>query len=294
MATPTFLCIGAPKAGTTWLAANVRPHPEVCSGREKELHFFDKSDRYVRGLEWYEAQFVFNVNAQLPTAVGELTPDYLMTVGEGLLGENWLGSAERVAAAYPDVRLIALLRDPVERAVSGYYHNIRKGRISPRVSFSEALRRNPSLVERGRYDIHLDRWFDLFPRNAFLLLVYEEDVKPDDAKPQTLRRVFEHIGVDSSFVSGALTDRRNTRASHFQMRLRHAPPLVAKAMRKLPIAVKSWPLWDIPVSDADKAALAAEYAPGIERLETLLGRTLPWPGAKQVAASAYRPPSATP
>ncbi|RYJ02932.1 MAG: sulfotransferase, partial [Actinomycetales bacterium] len=57
MPAPTFLCIGAQKCGTTWLASAVAQHPEVGTGRKKELHFFDQRAAYERGLDWYESQF---------------------------------------------------------------------------------------------------------------------------------------------------------------------------------------------------------------------------------------------
>jgi hypothetical protein len=78
MPAPTFLCIGAQKCGTTWLATAVSQHPEVGTGRKKELHFFDQREAYARGLDWYESQFRTGPETR---AVGEFTPNYWRTVG---------------------------------------------------------------------------------------------------------------------------------------------------------------------------------------------------------------------
>lgn len=291
MPRPTFLCVGSQKCGTTWLSGRVRQHPEVCTARQKEVHFFDHADKYPLGLSWYESQFECSSGAR---AIGEFSPNYFWTVGGAPLpkANHSLGSAERIAEAYPDIRLIVMLRDPVDRAVSGYYHNLRAGRSRPDQSVRDVVKAWPNVLELGRYDVNLARWFDLFPREAFLVLIYEEDVKPDAAKRLTIHRVFEHIGVDPSFVPNDLTARSNTRNSHFDMRARNAAPLMGRVMRCLPASVQSWPMWDIPVSDDERAALAAEFAPGVARLEEMLGRELPWETTKRLAPTGKMSASA--
>ena len=129
MPAPTFLCIGAQKCGTTWLAHAVKQHPEVATGRKKELHFFDSRDAYAKGLSWYEKQFSVGTPAR---AVGEFTPNYWWTEGTTTTN-NWLGSAGRVADAYPDLQLVVCLRHPVDRAISAYFHHMKAGRYPPSV-----------------------------------------------------------------------------------------------------------------------------------------------------------------
>ena len=272
MPAPTFLCIGAQKCGTTWLASAVAQHPEVGTGRKKELHFFDQRAAYARGLAWYESQFR---TTPATRAVGEFTPNYWRTVGEDT-GTNFLGSADRVAGAYPGLRLIVCLRDPVDRAVSAYFHNIKAGRLSPEVSFLDAVRQRPGLRDFGRYGTQLDAWLARFPIERYLFLVYEEDIRPDAAKPAALRRTFEHLGVDPSFAPRDTSVQRNVRLSHFEMRLRHAAPAERAAMERLPEAERASDRWQIAITDADRAALAADYAPEVARLEEILGRSMPW------------------
>jgi len=100
MPAPTFLCIGAQKCGTTWLARAVKQHPQVSPGKKKELHFFNHRDAYDRGLEWYEAQFRSRPQTR---ATGEFTPNYWWTTGTDV-PFHYLGSADRIADAYPDLR----------------------------------------------------------------------------------------------------------------------------------------------------------------------------------------------
>lgn len=272
MPAPTFLCIGAQKCGTTWLASAVSQHPQVGTGRKKELHFFDQRAAYERGLAWYEAQFVVGPETR---AVGEFTPNYWRTVGTDT-GTAFLGSAERVAAAYPDLALVLCLRDPVDRAVSAYFHNIKAGRLSPDVSFADALRERPGLRDFGRYGTQLDAWLAHYPLERFLVLVYEEDIAPDEAKPQALRRTFEHVGVDPAFEPRDTSVQRNVRLSDFEMRLRHASPEERREMERLPESERRSPRWAITVPEADRRALGDDYRPEVERLEEVLGRRLPW------------------
>lgn len=279
MPAPTFLCIGAQKAGTTWLASLVGQHPEVCVGVRKELHFFDHVEECSKGLSWYESQFDCNPTA---VATGEFTPNYLWSTDRApSAGRRSNGLAERVAQAYPDLDLIVMLRDPADRAVSAYFHHIKKGRIDPSTPILEATESYPSILEHGHYADHLDVWLSLFPRERFLFLVYEDDVRPDAAKPRTIRRVLAHIGVDPEFTPEGMGERPNTRSAHFDLRIGRMPRLVARGMRRLPDRVKQWPLWDIPVTEADRAAIRTVYAPEMDRLETLLGRSLPWPTAQE-------------
>lgn len=276
MPRPTFLGIGAQKAGTSWLFSMVDQHPDVCAGGIKEIHFFDDPDRYALGTEWYEAQFSKNPGG---SAVGECTPAYLWTRGTypaTAKRPHRFEIAERVRDLYPDVRLIVSLRDPVDRAISSYFHHLRKGRYGPSTSLFEAAREWPGIVEKGRYAEQVAAWTALFPADQLLFLVYEEDIRPDAAKATTLGQVFDHIGVDSSFRPANLTAQQNTRPSSFTLRLAHAGPLTAKVMRRLPRPLRSEVLWDIRIPDATRRRLADEYAPDVEYSEAFLGRSLPW------------------
>ncbi len=274
---PTFLVIGAQKCGTTWLAEMVRQHPEVVVARVKELHFFDNRENYRRGLDWYRSQFPLHAGAR---AAGEFTPNYFWTSdGHAELDE---GRCKRdiprlVHAGLPELKLIVCLRDPVERAVSAYFHHIRQGRISDKQRLAEVAHRF-GIETMGFYDEHLRNWMEYFPADQFLVLIYELDLR-DENKRSTLRRVFEHIGVDDSFAPRDLYARHNSKSAHFDMRVRHfpVPNLVRSAIRRLaPDAIRERDFWKIPIDPCERESLTEIYRPHIAALQDLLGRELPW------------------
>jgi hypothetical protein len=279
MPAPTFLGIGAQKAGTTWLFSMIAQHPEVCSGNRKELHYFNIPRRWSKGREWYEAQFTENPTGR---AVGECTPAYLWTdVDPSYLDrEKHLPDiAGRVAGMYPGLRLVVCLRHPVSRARSAMNEIVKKGPrfgLRPGLSIREAASRRPSIVEKGRYAVNLTEWMKHFPREAFLVLIYERDILPDAAKAATLRRVFEHIGVAPSFQPVGLTDRKNVRLKPYDIRVRYAGRIGRRALKLVPPAFQDHPALDFPDDPEGEQWLWSVYEPEIRDLEDLLGQRLLW------------------
>ncbi len=110
---PDFMIIGAPKCGTTSLFEYLCGHPNVARPRRKEIHYFD--ERFERGLAWYRRHFPL---VEKPQITGEATTAYLFAKN----------TPARAAALVPDAKLIAVLRDPVRRVISHYWHNKRRRR----------------------------------------------------------------------------------------------------------------------------------------------------------------------
>jgi lipopolysaccharide transport system ATP-binding protein len=194
---PSFLIIGAQRAGTTSLFHYLARHPDIAEphGLEasvawtKELHFFD--EKFDKGADWYRSFFPLEIWRRTARALGrdliagEATPYYLFhPLVPG-----------RVAATLPDVRLVALLRDPVDRAYSHYQMMLRTGR--EHLSFEDALaaederlvgerdrllsgehrsphHRHRAYQARGFYAEQLERWFEHFPRDQLLVLRTED------------------------------------------------------------------------------------------------------------------------
>jgi hypothetical protein len=166
-----FLIAGVQKGGTFSLYRLLERHPEISLSKAKEVHFFDNEEidwsspsygQYHRNFpRWREGQ-----------VRGEATPIYIY----------WPEALERIHAYNPAIKLILLLRDPIERTYSSWCHQRRKGRET--LSFSAAIRegrarigdpkgfgnRHFSYVERGLYAAQLRRAFDLFPASSVLLL----------------------------------------------------------------------------------------------------------------------------
>lgn len=199
---PDFLIIGVQKCGTTSLYNQLAAHPSVAPALRKEVHFFDEDENFGKGSAWYRAHFSLD---RYPSPgrgciTGEATPYYIF---HPLV-------AERVFRTVPSSKLIAVLRNPVERAYSQYHHQVRVGAESR--SFEEALDyeqtlppdprerfqqdsgnfKHHSYLSRGIYVEQLQAWEQFFPRDQMLVLKTEELAE----RPETvLTRVFEFLDV---------------------------------------------------------------------------------------------------
>jgi hypothetical protein len=199
MPLPTFLIIGAQKSGTTWLAHNLRQHPEVFMP-EQEIHYFDKDFNFKKGVEWYEKHFA---GAEGEKAIGEKTPDYLWANGRGV--EGHLPDVHlNIHNTLPEAKLIVVLRNPVERAVAAVNHIICSGRISPFHNMDELLLgRKRHLVEGhgvidyGMYYRQIKAYQEHFAPGRMLFLIFEEDVVQDPASG--LKKACEFLEIDPSF-----------------------------------------------------------------------------------------------
>jgi len=185
---PTFIGIGAQRAGTTWAYNCLAEHPEVFMTRKKELHFFYVN--YSRGLDWYQQQFA---NAGSARARGEITPDYLYHV-EALVN---------IAKDVPDARLFVILRNPIDRAVSAY---VLHGERYAGQTFAAALDSDPELIDRGLYARHLRRVYAHFPREQVAVLYYDDLV---DRPLEFLHSLYAFLGVDPEYCPASLATRYN-------------------------------------------------------------------------------------
>jgi hypothetical protein len=194
---PTGLVIGAQKAGTTALHRYLALHPDVHPPLRKETHYFSRY--YRRGPAWYRAHFPIGNGVTF-----ESTPYYLFHPL----------APQRVAATLPDVRLVIIVRDPVERAFSHYRHSRRTG--AEHLAFDQALAAEPerlqgekerldenpdydavahrmhSYAARGRYAEQFERWLEHFDRDRFVV-VAAEDLAAHPA--ETLHEVLDHLGL---------------------------------------------------------------------------------------------------
>ena len=163
-ALPDFVIIGAQKGGTSFLYYLLTRHPLVEPAARKELHFFDQPEHFDKGAEWYRRCFprVGSKDGQR-SITGEATPYYLFDPPV----------AERMAEIVPKAQLIALLRNPIDRAYSHYQMQVKRG-TEPR-SFEEAIeQQHSSYVSRGIYVDQLLRWFEFFSKEQMLILKSED------------------------------------------------------------------------------------------------------------------------
>ena len=195
---PDFLIIGAARCGTTSLYRYLTEHPCIAPAFRKEIHFFDL--QFGRGVRWYRRHFPSVLYRRYTEArygsaalTGEASAYYIFHPSV----------AARVAATIPGVKIIALLRNPIDRAYSHYHLQVRKGREP--LPFEEAIAgeqerlngeqkkmlatenyesfnyRRYSYMTRGLYADQLARWMNVVPAEDFLVL-RTEDLESDPAK----------------------------------------------------------------------------------------------------------------
>jgi hypothetical protein len=278
---PRFVCVGAGKAGTTWLWDMLRQHPDVYLPPEKELHYFNdisydgpdvRNPNFGRPLAWYLAFFR---EAGPDQVCGEISPSYLWsTSAPGLIHE-----------LDPEMRILVLLRDPVDRLFSSYLFGRQVGQIAA-VSFEEALERHRHLLARAPACASVQRYLDLFGRDQVHVVLYD-DLVADPAG--ALRSVQRFIGVPELVPDDVGARRNVTGASRFprttlllmrgRMRLRKhgLEPLVdlgkrlglVRIFRFFQSQVRPWE--ERPGLDpATEARLRAHFLPDVEGLERLL------------------------
>jgi hypothetical protein len=260
---PEFAIIGAQKAGTTSLFSYLTAGPGVLRSFTPETHFFDVW--YDRGAGWYRSQFptralraVAGRRAGHPAIAGENSPFYLL---------HPIGPARR-RATLPDARLIVVLREPVDRAVSAHNHN--RGLGIETATFEEAIERELGMrdeiqrlandpeaaarepektatvlrrltyLTRGHYADQLERWFAAFPREHFLILG-SGDLFADPAG--ALARACAFLGIPAHTLDEYVAMRAGTYAD---------------------------------ISTALRAQLDGHFAPHNERLAALLGGLPNW------------------
>jgi hypothetical protein len=173
---PNFLVIGAQRCGTTLLHRLLEGHREVYVPRHrKEIHYFD--EHYERGEGWYRAFFPYDREGL--TAIGEVSPRYLADSNV----------PERIHAFDPNMRLVVMLRHPIERLWSAYHHLHRVNGVGR--TFEDFIREDLDALERGKYAEQLSRYAARFPREQMLVVVLEDLVLDPDAQLIRIQRFLE-------------------------------------------------------------------------------------------------------
>jgi hypothetical protein len=283
---PTFLVIGSMKCGTTSLHHYLSLHPDIRMSWPKELNFFVGGDCRVsndppwgnwwRGLDWYRRHF-----ATERRACGEVSPAYV--------GAPWGRLVvERIHQVLPAVRLVMLVREPLERLGSDFLMRHRTAKIPP-MSFADYVAdvRSETVVAYSCYGTQIARFLERFPRDALLVV---ESAELDRDRGNALARIFSFIGVDPSFRSTAFAQRLfESRRSRYPSRagvriLRSA--LVRAAERVLPFtaheALKnvllcpfSAPPPDLVLPPSLDRALRERFRDEVALARTLTGLPLP-------------------
>lgn len=209
-----FIGVGAQKSGTSWAYACLYEHPQICAP-VKEIHFFSRP-RFSEGKEWYENHFK---NCKDGVLRGEFSTSYLYSHE----------APERIHELYPEVKLIAILRNPITRAYSQYRNAIKAGEIKEGTSFEEYSKNEESVLAQGLYATQLKRYYELFPNEQILVLIYE-DIRKDPIA--FMRRIYTFLGVDPDFVSSMVHDEINVARVPKHVGLERGMHRVAEYLRR--------------------------------------------------------------
>jgi sulfotransferase family protein len=195
-ALPNLIVIGSQKCGTSGLHYYLGLHPEISMSKPKELDFFIAERNYPLGLDWYRAHFDPRAKVR-----GESSPNYSAY-------PQHVGVPERMHSIVPEARLLYMVRDPIDRIAAHWVHNFAKRREKGHLS-ETLLHRNASYLARSHYYTQLQQFLRLYPREQVLLLE-QEDLR--NRRLETLRRVFEFVGVDSGFSHARFSEERHRTA----------------------------------------------------------------------------------
>lgn len=281
---PDFFVVGAPKAGTTALYMYLTQHPKVFMPEVKEPHFF--YDREAPGspvlgkgdLEGYLRLFE---GIGEDVAAGEGSTTYLQLA-------NAPGEIRRLQ---PRAKAVMILRDPVARAYSQYWNQVRDGREP--LGFEEALRAEPERIRRGkwsgfyyvecgRYAEQVARYFETFGRESVKVFLFE-DLNRDAAA--VCRETFEFLGVDSDvpLEAGERYNRSGPPRSRLLARALGDPRVKAAVGRSVPPGLKrragEWlrnkNAKPVPEMDPRTRGMLREaFEEDVLRLEGMIGRDL--------------------
>jgi hypothetical protein len=202
---PGFLIVGAEKSGTTSLYDYINQHPQVAVGHRKEVQYFSRY--FYRSWNWYRAHFPFRSELSGKIA-GEASPYYIFHPF----------AAERIHGTLPQCRIIMVLREPINRSVSQYYHEVAKRRETlpiadafaaeeERVAGELDRMRTPtyqpfnhehfSYVGKSVYVDQVRRYLNVFPREQVLVLQAERFFTETE---QVVRETFEFLGIAPDYV----------------------------------------------------------------------------------------------
>ena len=258
--------MGAMKSGTTSLFEYLGTHPEfVPPSNRKEPHYFCIDSIYANGTNWYSGLF------EGTGSIGfEASVNYTRR-------HEYPHTAKRIHALLPDVRLVYLVREPIERAISHYRHKQGSRKLLETRPFSVAIREDDDYVNTSRYAWQLDPYIERFGREQ-ICVVTTERLKTEPSS--VLAEIARFVGVDDAFDRNALnarhhkTDNRGrvTRAEKWlfeNVPTYYGKAAVAKVMEPLRPSVP-YP----EVSESDRAFLADHLRADIKRFRTQIGLPL--------------------
>jgi hypothetical protein len=185
---PDFIIIGAAKSGTTTLYQYLCRHPNIYMCTPKEPDFFSVDAHYAKGIDWYYSLF----DDAKPTQIcGEASTTY----------SRWHQHphpVERIYQALPQVKLIYIMRHPIERAYSFYIHRYKGSLHKPEhavlKTFEDTIEQQSEFIESSYYFAQIEQYLSFFPKESFLFLLMEDLISKPAA---TLEKILTFINADT-------------------------------------------------------------------------------------------------
>lgn len=205
MKLPTFLIVGVQKAGTTSIYGYLKQHPQVYMSPIKETNFFgtdwekkkeEKREENLntgkrRKIDSWEKYCELFLNVQDEIAIGEVSPNYF---------DNYQTSSKMILRYVPDVNMIAILRNPVDRAYSDYLMHLRDGiNVGKIRSLSEQAKfhaHTSSTIKKGFYYAPVKHYFDTFGQEKLKIILYDDLCKDSLG---VMQEIYQFLGVDDKF-----------------------------------------------------------------------------------------------
>lgn len=182
-----FIYIGAPRSGSTWLAAGLQEHPGIWIPHNKEVHFFNHltlyphNYQYPKGIDYYRSYFR---QAPEDAMLGDVSPLYYLDTE----------TASRIHKHFPDTKIISILRNPVNMVYSFY---LKRCTLEPReATFAKEIEKHPELLELGDYHRLLSPYFELFAEEQRFVSVYEAFFSDTT---RGIKELYGFLGVEEEF-----------------------------------------------------------------------------------------------
>ena len=272
MTLPNFLVLGEQKCGTGWVRDMLLEHPDVFIA-SKELKFFSHKSKYARGIQSYSRHF----KGVRQSVIGEKSPEYFWQhSGVKELNQDVFGL---INSELPEAKLILILRDPVNRAISALQHHVehRGRRIHPSTVYKEKLEDvfysgqydldNLGVLQRSFYADRVEEAMRVFG-DRLKIYLFERDVVKYPV--QGLNSMCAHIGAPLWSGFRYNHNVKEAKPSYQVMLLSYYIPVLRPVFRKLDV----WAPFKIKPSQQLRERMNSIYLPDVERVEGLLGTKL--------------------
>ena len=231
---PDFIIMGGMKCATSTLHEQLACQPGIFMTEPKEPNFFSNDEEYEKGMDWYLSLFADAAPGDL---CGESSTHYTKL-------PTYPQTVERLHAAFPDVKLIYVMRHPIDRLVSQYIHEWSQRAVNGDIN--DALTRLPELIAYSQYSIQLQPYFETYGKSKILPVFFERMIQNPQAE---LERICAFLGYPHPPKWQECMDAHNVsskrmRKSAWRDFLVNQPVLANLRRQFVPKAIRTW-VWDL-------------------------------------------------